>query len=163
MVKRWHVAKTKPRKESWLISSLEQLGVEVYFPKIVTRRRGKQINEPLFPTYLFCSFDPDNINWPAVRWAPGLNYFLGVDGRPSAIPDEVVDLIMARSGDFDLCSNMIAGQRVQVVSGPFEGLEGMFQQRLPSKQRCRILVQVIGRLSPVEIADSSLVAAGSPW
>ncbi len=92
----WYVAKSKPQKEAWLTTSLTSLGVEVFYPRIISNRRGKRTLEPLFPTYVFCKFEVETPEWPAIRWSPGLSYFLGTDGHPTAIPDEIVDYIKDR-------------------------------------------------------------------
>ena len=159
----WYVAKSKPQKESWLVTNLTSLGVEVFYPRIVSKRRGKRIEEPLFPTYVFCRFEVNAPKWPIIRWSPGLNYFLGTDGRPSPVPEELIDYIRERvawwnSEGFDQ-KTFQPGQRVMVKHGPFAGLEGIFQRHVSSRQRCYVLLQVVGGLSPVEIAEADLVDA----
>lgn len=159
----WYVAKSKPQKEDWLKASLNHLGVEVFFPRVTAKRRGKQILEPLFPTYLFCQFDSDDLNWPAIRWAPGLNYFLGVDGVASRVPDDLVDDIQRGveswndGGHRDQRLNL--GDQVKVTRGAFVGLEGIFQRYIPSRERCRILLEIVGRLTVVELHEGDLAAA----
>ena len=64
----WYVAKSKPQKEAWLTTSLSSLGVEVFYPRMISNRRGKRTLDALFPTYVFCKFD---INSPAF-WHAGV-------------------------------------------------------------------------------------------
>ena len=159
-MRRWYVAKSKPQKESWMEASLAPLGVEVYFPRIVGRRRGKAILEPLFPTYLFCQFDANSTKWPTIRWAPGLNYFLSSDGRPCPIPDELVEYIGRLVENWNeggyISKHLKTGDRVKIANGPFSGLEGIFESYVSSKQRCRIFLQIVGRVTTVELAESDL-------
>jgi transcriptional antiterminator RfaH len=159
----WYVAKSKPQKEAWLTTSLSSLGVEVFYPRIVSHRRGKRTLEPLFPTYIFCKFDVNTPEWPAIRWSPGLSYFLGADGHPASIPDNLVDYIKERVKwwNNEGCSpqRLKPGQHVVVSHGPFSGLEGIFQRHVSSRQRCRVLLQVVGRLSPVELEETDLSIA----
>jgi transcription antitermination factor NusG len=54
----------------------------------------------------------------------------------------------------------MAGEAVTIAGGPLAGLVGIFQQHIPSRQRCRILLNVVGKLSPVEISESNLVPGG---
>ncbi len=156
----WFIAKSKPQKETWLNTSLTHLGVEVFFPRIICHRRGKRILEPLFPTYLFCRFDINTPDWPSIRWAPGLNYFLGTEGRPARIPDDLVDYIKQRVDNWNSRESGVKqlhpGDRVMITNGPFAGLEGIFERYVSSRQRCRVLLQVVGRLSPVEISEGDL-------
>ena len=43
------------------------------------------------------------------------------------------------------------GERVAVTSGPFSGLEAIFQRYIPARQRCQVLLQILGRLAKVEV------------
>lgn len=162
----WYVAKSKPQKEAWLTTSLTSLGVEVFYPQIISNRRGKRILEALFPTYIFCKFEVETPKWPAIHWSPGLSYFLGTDGHPTAIPEEIVDYIKDRvtwwNSEGSSPKKISTGQQVQVSHGPFAGLEGVFERHVGSRHRCRVLLQIVGRLSPVELEDSniSVVMAG---
>ncbi len=156
----WYVAKSKPRKENWLTSSLSQLGVEVFYPQIRARRRGKLVMEPLFPTYVFCQFNGDASNWPAIRWAPGLSYFLSTDGIPTRVPDEMVGYLDQQvkewNGEGHSVRRLKTGDAVKVENGPFAGLEGVFQKYMGARQRCNILIEVMGRLTIVELSESDL-------
>ena len=159
----WYIAKSKPQKEAWLEASLTQLGVEVFYPRITARRRGKRVLEPLFPTYLFCRFAFDEVNWPAMHWAPGLNYFLSVDGVPSRVPDDMLNLIRKGVDSWNdgkaTGQHLNPGDSVIVNNGPFTSLEGIFQGYVPSRKRCKILLHVVGRLTAVEIGEDDLVMA----
>ena len=156
----WYVAKSKPQKEAWLTTNLTSLGVEVFFPRIAAYKRGRHVTEPLFPTYVFCRFDVNSPEWPAIRWSSGLSYFVGIDGMPSPVPDEVVDYLSRNVGMWN--SGNIGrepfhpGQRVTILNGPLAGLEGVFQGQVSSRQRCRILLDSIGRSSAVELNQADL-------
>ena len=162
-MERWYIAKSKPRKEAWLTTSLGCWGVEVFYPRTLCQRRGKRLLEPLFPTYLFCRFDLDTPDWLAIRWAPGLSYFLGTEGRPAVIPDDMVAFLKQRVekwNDEDYSAQRLCpGDRVMIADGPFAGLEGIFQRRLGARQRCIVLLRLVGRLAPVEVPESGLTTA----
>ena len=150
----WYVARIKPQKETVLTSFLSQYGVEVFFPKIVEPNPNGGALKALFPTYLFCFLDPGSSIWPRVRWAPGMAYFLGGEGGPTSIPQELVDNLRERIiqwNDPTYSRLLDQGDEVFVTGGPFAGLEGIFQRYIPSKQRCRILLEVVGRLTNVEL------------
>lgn len=155
----WYVAKSKPQKEQWLVTCLTHLGVETSFPKFVQLKRGLQLVEPVFPGYVFCHVDPQSPNWPLIRWAPGLAYFLGVDGYPVPISTALVDHIRNRvdlwnTGGYR--GGLQKGDKVAFTRGPFAGLEGIFAAYVPARRRCRILLQVVGRLTPVEVPDTDV-------
>jgi transcription antitermination factor NusG len=48
---------------------------------------------------------------------------------------------------------------VVVLSGPFTGLEGVFQRYVPSRERCRILLEAVGKLATVELPEWDLQEA----
>ena len=43
------------------------------------------------------------------------------------------------------------GEQVTVTSGPFSGLEAIFERYIPARKRCQVLLQVLGRMSKVEV------------
>ena len=161
----WYVAKTKTQKESWVESVLSRMDVEVFFPRIVGHKRGKPTLEPLFPTYVFCRLERDRPDWPAIRWAHELNYFLGVDDTPTSVPDEMVEYLRRRVEDWNGSSEtghrFSDGDPVTIAYGPFAGLDGIFQSYVRAGERCRILLQIVGRLSSVELQEYDLQKAAS--
>lgn len=152
----WYVAKIKLQKETGLTSFLSQCDVDVFCPKIVHQGRNGKALKPLFPTYLFCYLDPQSNVWPMVRWAPGMLYFLSYDGEPSRIPQSLVDYLRERvsqCNDPNYSRHLASGDKVVVSGGPFAGLEGIFQRYLPGRARCQILLEVVGRLTTVELPE----------
>ncbi len=164
----WFVAKIKPQKEKVLVSFLSQHGVEVFFPKIAEPISDGGSLRALFPTYLFCFLDPQSSIWPRVRWAPGMAYFLSSDGEPTRIPHALVDNLRERViqwNDPSYSRHLAQGDKIMVTGGPFAGLEGIFQRYISSRQRCRILLEVVGRLTNVDIPglDVKGVSSDSAW
>ena len=48
------------------------------------------------------------------------------------------------------------GDRVRIRTGPLRDLEAVFDQPLSPKERVRILLNVLGRMTPVEIDYSQI-------
>lgn len=159
-MKGWYVAKSKPQKEVWLARSLGELDVDVYMPRVANRKRGRDVLESLFPTYVFCRFDLATSDWPSIRWASGLSYFLGTDGGPSVVPDELVDYIRDRVSQWNEGTHpdrsFKAGDGVVISNGPFAGLDGIFKNYMGSRRRCQILLQLVGRMTSIEINENDL-------
>jgi len=151
----WYVAKTKARKE-WLVEAYlkEKLGVEVFLP-IIRHPAGKKAGwEPLFPTYLFCFIDPQSADWPAIRWAHGVSYFLGAGPELVPVSDELIAHLKQRVpwwNEGGYAPRFASGEQVVVSSGPFSGLEAIFQRYVPARQRCQVLIEVLGQLAKVEV------------
>lgn len=151
----WYIAKVKPQKEGSLTNFLEQWDIDVFYPKINQPGRCG-VRKPLFPTYVFCRLDPESGVWPVARWAPGMSYFLSHDGVPTRVPDMMVQYLMKRVDDINdqgSARNLRQGDRIVVMSGPFSGLEGVFQRYVPSRERCQILLEAVGKLATLELPE----------
>lgn len=164
---KWYVVRTHPHKEAQVEAVLRARGVEVYLPLILGRRKdryGQRLPEPLFPCYLFARLAVPSQEWLAARSAPGVTYFLGtrVGKEPAAVPDDLVAEVRAQAEarlrrgwlpDFK------AGDRVRITTGPFAGLEGVFDGLLSPKGRSRVFIEMLSRLVPVEVEADLLVRA----
>lgn len=160
----WYIAKTKPQKETAIVNFLSQCGVQVFWPKVVLPGHYGAKSQALFPTYIFCYVDPESVIWPKVRWAPGMSYFLSCDGEPVPVPEALVDYLKVRvtqSNDLGQFRQLSQGDRVVITGGPFTGLEGIFQRYVGAKQRCMIFLEVVGRLTNVELSEWEVAEASS--
>ncbi len=162
----WYVAKTKPTKERWVKTYLtEEMGVDVFLRIIRRPAGGKAKWEPLFPTYLFGFVDLQSADWPAIRWVPGLSYFLATGQEITPVSDELITHLKQRVSwwnDDGYAPRFSPGDRVVVTRGPFSGLEGIFQRYVPARQRCQVLLQVLGQFTKVELPAEALKAE-SPY
>jgi len=70
----------------------------------------------------------------------------------------MVDLIRRRLHDTEEMgySNLKQGDLVRIKSGPLRDLEAVFDQPLSAADRVRVLLDVMGRMTPVEIDYSQL-------
>jgi transcriptional antiterminator RfaH len=154
-MKAWYVAKTKPVKERYVETYItEKWGVEVFLPIIRRPSSKKVVWEPLFPTYLFCLVDDQSAAWPDIRWTPGLCYFLGAGQELVPVSDELIAQLKKRVSWWNeggYVPHFTHGERVVVTSGPFSGLEGIFERYVPARQRCQVLLQIIGQVTKVEL------------
>jgi transcriptional antiterminator RfaH len=160
----WYVARTKPGKEQRAATGLAQLQVDVYLPILRKDkpRAGRRGWEPLFPGYLFASFDPTSNRWRAARSAPNVAYFLGQEGHPSPLPDDFIPALKAhteRTNGGRGLSCFSAGQRVIITHGPFEYMEAVFDRRLSASGRSRVLLQLLHRLVPLDLPTEHLKSA----
>lgn len=162
----WYVAKSKPRKAKLLIESLSRWDVETYYPEI--RQRGKADGklEPLFNTYIFCKFDPKSPEWQAIRWAPGLSYFLTEAGSLAVMPDAVIEFLKQKTRHWNegaITRKFSQGDAVAIVDGPFVGFEAVFSGYLSSRDRCMVLLNSVSGISSVEISHRDIETAEGSW
>jgi transcriptional antiterminator RfaH len=165
-MRRWFVVKTHPRRELQVSGVLARREIEVYLPQIPARQRSGHRParlEPLFPGYLFSRLELGSAEWIAARSAPGVAYFLGAGGVPSALPDEFVEGIQAQieaRGRESWRPPFDRGDRVVIEGGPLGGLEAVFHGMVSPTGRVRVLLEVVSRLVPVELDVGLLRRAG---
>jgi len=89
-----------------------------------------------------------------------MHLFAHKSGRPVPVPAGVVEALIDRSDgsvarlDFDL----VKGQRVRILAGPFADLMGTLQ-RLDEAGRVQVLLQMMGTAVPVTLHRSALAPA----
>ena len=162
----WYLAKSKPKKERLLTANLARWDVETFYPHIKRSGSGDAKMEPLFPTYIFCRFDPTASTWQAIRWAPGLAYFLKTGDELARIDDSIPDYLrdkIRRWNEGAVQSRFSPGDRVEIVEGPFAGFTAMFSEYIPARERCKILLESVPSMSDLEIPERDLELARGGW
>src|SRR4030042_5669619 len=156
--KRWYVIHTKPGDEGRVRINLHNQEIETFSPLLETYQycNGRMIPKikPLFPNYLFVRLDL-GLDYYRVKWTRGVNKILGSGNEPIPISEKVIQTIKERSGKDNLVKledELKDGDIVQVNSGPFKSLRGVFQKMMSSKGRVRILLGLIGVDVPVQIS-----------
>ena len=154
----WYVIHTKPGDENRVGTNLQNQEIEAFLPLLETYqyRNGRMIPKikPLFPNYLFARLDLE-LHYYKVKWTRGVNKILGSGNEPVPISAKVIQTIKEWSGKDNLVKledELKDGDMVQVNSGPFKSLRGVFQKMMSSKGRVRILLNLIGVDVPVQIS-----------
>jgi transcription elongation factor/antiterminator RfaH len=154
----WYVIHTKPGGEDRVATNLHNQEIETFLPLLETYQYcgGKMVQriKPLFPNYLFARLDLE-LHYYKVKWTRGVNKILGSGREPMPLSEKVVQAIKERSGGDNLVKledELKDGDSVQVTSGPFKHLRGIFQKMMSSKGRVRILLSFIGVDVPVQIS-----------
>lgn len=151
----WYALHTKPRKERQVDALLRERGIETYLPTVrrKVQRRDRPARVIYFPCYLFASLDFDLIPHSSIAWMPGVRRIVAQGDRPAIVADEVVELLRQRLGGIEEVGyrRLRQGDRVRIRTGPLRDLEAVFDQPLSPKERVRVLLNVLGRMTPVEI------------
>jgi transcriptional antiterminator RfaH len=156
--KLWYVIHTKPGDEDRVKTNLHNQEIETFLPLIETYRYcgGRMIPKikPLFPNYLFARLDLE-FHYYKIKWTRGVNKILGSGKEPIPLSEKVIKAIKERLGEDNLIKledELKDGDAIQVTSGPFKNLRGIFQKMMSSKGRVRILLSFIGVDVPVQIS-----------
>lgn len=160
----WVVAQTKPQQERWAAENVARQGYRWYLPLTLERPKPgshKGVRRAcLFPRYLFV--------WTEGRWHSLRNTYgvIGVimNGQiPSIVPEKAVEEIRRREGQDGLIhlenaplERFKVGAPIRVTDGVFSGYEGIFLDS--SKERCRVLLEFLGRKASVFVSDDVLEA-----
>jgi transcription antitermination factor NusG len=142
----WFACYTRGRAEKQVERQLQRRGIESFLPLIPRKRQWKDrlklVDWPLFPSYVFGRFALSDLH--AVLTTPGVATVVRTRGYPTPVLEtelENVRLFAARlSESGQEAGPPVAferGQPVRVVSGPFQGVEGVVVEQ---RNRRRVLV-----------------------
>jgi transcriptional antiterminator RfaH len=157
---RWYVCYTCQHKEAKAEGELNKRGFETFLPCYRKQRKHARrvdtVSAPLFPRYVFVSFDT-NTPWRAINSAPGISRLIcNGDDTPVPVPFGIVEALKSR-GVIKLDAPLHTGDKVRVVGGVFESFVGLFEG-LDERERIAVLLDVLGRKVRVTL-DANLVAA----
>jgi transcriptional antiterminator RfaH len=160
----WYCARTKPKHEHIAAANVRRcLGLDVFHPRLRVQRptrRGLVRNvEPLFPCYIFvrCVLE-ENLN--DIRYTAGVSSLVQFGDRFPTVPNAVIEELQAC---FDAEEPMVTkdllvpGAAVLITSGSFVGMQSVILRVLPAKQRVQVLLDMLGRPTPVEVDRNSVV------
>lgn len=77
---------------------------------------------------------------------PGVRRILGTPEGPSPVDNEIIASIrsrMDRDGHVEVRSSLPIGGRVRLREGPLVGLRGILESYINSKQRVRVLLDLL--------------------
>ncbi|NIV36305.1 MAG: hypothetical protein GWN58_44725 [Anaerolineae bacterium] len=156
----WYALYTKPKKEHQVDATLRGQGIETYLPTVQrkVRRRDRPDRVVYFPCYLFARMDLSVVPRSTIDWMPGIRRIVGTGGQPAIVDDEIVEMVRQRLDAIEEVGygNLKHGDRVRIVSGPLQDLEAVFDKPMSPANRVRILLDVVGRMTPVEIDYSEI-------
>ena len=162
----WYAVLSKPRQEAAAEANLVRQGYEVWLPKIESSRRrsGRWVDlvEPLFPRYLFIRLRRGEDDFSPIRSTRGVSNLVRVGLQPAVVPQMVVDRLRAavdpRTGLLTPRGVPLkAGDRVEVMDGPCQGLEGVFHAA-SGAERVIVLLDILGRANRVTLSRRQILA-----
>jgi transcription antitermination factor NusG len=157
----WLVLRTRSHHENIVERSLHQQEINTYLPRHRVVRRWKDrratLELPLFPGYVFVQ--PRLNQLEKVRCARGSCGFIVRGGKPAAMPQKELEAVRIRAGsgaDLAVKPTLFPGQRVEVIRGPFMGVQGELI-RVKSQNRLVINASLVSSSVSVEV-DSDEIA-----
>jgi transcription elongation factor/antiterminator RfaH len=156
----WYALYTKPNREYQVCARMKETGAETYLPTV--RRRIRRRDRPdqivYFPCYLFARLDFEVIPRSTIDWMPGVRRIVSAGNQPTIVAEEIVQLIRRRLEGKEQVGygGLRQGDSVRITSGPLRDLEAVFDQPVSAANRVCILLEVMGRMTQVEIDYSQI-------
>ncbi len=164
-MQRWYLVRTKPNAEATALRNLERQAYEAYLPRLsqVLPWRGQWRDRvvPLFPGYLFLAVDEGRQALTPVHSTLGVAGIVRFGASFAIVPDKIVRDLRSFEDPatglhrLALPDQLAPGTRVLIVTGPFGGLEGVFQ-RETGEDRAIVLLSVLGQWASVGVPVGSL-------
>jgi transcriptional antiterminator NusG len=164
--KQWYAIHTYSGYEEKVAESIRQRAdsldmadkiFQVIVPKekMIEVKNGKRkvVEKRIFQGYVMVQMKMSEDAWYIVRNTPSVTGFVGSGTEPTPISNEEIEKIMKRMGreepkhkiDFNV------GEVVNITDGPFKGFDGSINEIDPAKGKLKVLVNMFGRETPVEL------------
>ncbi len=145
----WYVVQCKPREDARALEHLERQGFTCFLPMLaiekLRHRRQVQVDEPLFPGYLFISLDKIHDNWHSIRSTRGVVQIVRFNQDPLPVRDEIIEAIRDRlASDQPRVPLLQPGERVLITEGCFTDVEAIFVAN-DGNQRVMLLMSILHR------------------
>ena len=128
-----------------------------------TRRGVVRVSEPLFPCYIFfrCLIDE---KLGEIQRTSGVSTVVHFAHKIPKIADTVIE-------EFKECfegeetmtveDRLSPGDEVIVAEGAFRGMRAFVLRVMPARRRVQVLLDVLGRPTPAELDENSVVVEGN--
>jgi transcriptional antiterminator RfaH len=159
----WYVVHTKSRQEQRALLNLEQQGYECYLPMVTVEKLRKGVvsvvEEPLFARYLFIRLDISlsGKGWGAIRSTLGVSCLVTFGMEPAKVDERLIEILRAQKDALRSQPQrlFVQGERVQIVDGPFAGIEAIYQMN-DAESRAMVLIELLRKPVPLKISPACL-------
>ena len=139
---KWFVVMTKPKQEIKAKLNLENQNFHVLLPMLKLDSDAKK-TEPLFPSYLFVNFDPEDYKWLKISNTRGVKKILKCSIHPTEVDSEFVKLLLNCTDKFGFLKKTFCkykiNQKIKIINGPFRKMLGEVKSLSP-ENRVKILM-----------------------
>ncbi|MCL6639135.1 MAG: transcription termination/antitermination protein NusG [Firmicutes bacterium] len=166
MSKQWYVIHTYSGYENKVKANLEKriesMNMEEKIFRIlvpmedeVEIKDGKKkiSKRKVFPGYVLVEMIMTDDSWYVVRNTPGVTGFVGSGSKPIPLNESEAKQIIRQMGVEEPRQklDLEPGEKVQVISGPFENFTGVVEEINTEKSKIRVMISMFGRETPVEL------------
>ncbi|HMO02204.1 MAG TPA: transcription termination/antitermination protein NusG [Oligoflexia bacterium] len=174
--KRWYVVQTHATFELRAKEALEERirkhNMEEAFGEIqvpqetvveLVKGQKKTSSKKFFPGYILVQMAMNEDTWLLVKDTPRILGFIGNAKDPEPLEQVEVDRILNQVAEGKTSPrtkmNFENGQLVKVIDGPFMDLSGVIDEVKQDKGKLRVLINIFGRSTPVELEFGQVIKA----
>ena len=162
MSKDWFILQYKPNSHHKAAQNLYRQGFETFLPlhDTTSRKASRFITStrPLFPGYMFITFDKTESDWHKINNTYGVSRLVTFNSILKSIPKTFIDNLMMRydlSGKLLPIKKLKKGDQVKVLKGPFANFVATVET-YETDQRIWILMDLMGRKAKIQTPLNAL-------
>ena len=162
MSKEWFVIQFKPNSHYQAKKNLNRQGFKTFLPlnEITSRKTSRFVKstKPLFPGYMFVSFNKTENKWHKIKNTYGVSRLITINSSLKSIPTTFIDGLMKRydsSGKLIPIVEMKKGDKVEILEGPFANFIATIE-KYESDQRIWVLMDLMGRKAKIQTPLTAL-------
>ena len=128
--------------------------------KVVSLRGGKRVTKErnMLPGYVLVECNLTEECYPLLRNIPNVLGFL-TDSKSSSkaapVPQSEINKIIGNVDEAEAAAivdeTFLVGERVKVITGAFNGFEGVINEVSPEKRKLKVVVTIFDRQTPLEL------------
>ena len=133
-MKSWYLLYCKRGQLLRAKEHLERQDVHCFSPTIRLEKlvRGKrtQVDDLLFPNYMFIEFNPEIIHTTTISATRGVSHFVRFGSLPAIVPPDVIQTLQNTPFPEQITCHKLAqpGDNVLITEGTLEGLQAIYKE-----------------------------------
>ena len=155
----WYIFYTAPRAEKVVQRELLIQGYDVFLPitktlRVWNNRQKKIVDQVLFPSYIFVNTEESSLY--KICQIRKITTFIHCGGKPSKVNRKCIEGIkrmLNLNQEISVEPNFNAGEKVQIISGPLAGYEGILLEQ-QSKTKFGIRLKEINQTVFIDICKN---------
>jgi transcriptional antiterminator RfaH len=153
----WYLAQLKPNSMKIANRNLKRQGFPTFLPveEVTKRAKSKFVTaeRPIFPGYIFVSFDVTKGGWRAINSTNGITRLVSFGKDPALVPLDIISGLMLRcdvQGKLMSPKLLSPGDQVAMTHGPFADFLAEVEKTDPDR-RVWILLDIMGGKTRVAV------------
>jgi len=162
MLKEWFILQFKANSHQQAAKNLNRQGFETFLPlhNTTSRKESRFVNatRPLFPGYMFTTFDREETNWHKINNTYGVSRLVTFNSVLKPIPNTIIENLKTRcdaSGRILPMRKLSKGDQVKVLNGPFANFIATVES-YETEQRVWVLMDLMGRKTKIQVKQGDL-------